>query len=156
MQLPSFAYFSRGQHADAVEAYRKALEIDPSNASYRSSLQIAESRLKSQQSSASAAAPTPTGAVPAGDFGSLLSNPAVQSLAQNLGLFPGAGGAGGAGVGAAARPAANPFAAGGLQDVLNNPELVNVASSMMQQPGFADMLNNPSIINMYVELFCLL
>jgi tetratricopeptide (TPR) repeat protein len=40
------AYFSLGKYREAVESYRKALELDPTNAAIRDSLSAAEIKLR--------------------------------------------------------------------------------------------------------------
>jgi tetratricopeptide (TPR) repeat protein len=40
------AYFSLGKYREAVESYRKALELDPTNTAIRDSLSAAEMKLR--------------------------------------------------------------------------------------------------------------
>ncbi len=42
------AHSALGQHTEAVGCYQKALELDPSNASYSQNLEIAEQKVQEQ------------------------------------------------------------------------------------------------------------
>ncbi|XP_004714455.1 small glutamine-rich tetratricopeptide repeat-containing protein alpha [Echinops telfairi] len=68
------ALSSLNKHAEAVTHYKKALELDPDNESYKSNLKIAELKLRE--------APSPTGAT--FDIAGLLNNPGFMSMASNL------------------------------------------------------------------------
>uniref|UniRef100_A0A8C8Z974 Small glutamine rich tetratricopeptide repeat co-chaperone alpha n=1 Tax=Prolemur simus TaxID=1328070 RepID=A0A8C8Z974_PROSS len=63
-------------HAEAVAYYKKALELDPDNETYKSNLKIAELKLRE--------APSPTGGVGSFDIAGLLNNPSFMSMASNL------------------------------------------------------------------------
>lgn len=52
---PSLALSSLNKHAEAVAYYRKALELDPENETYKSNLKIAELKLREAPSPVSAA-----------------------------------------------------------------------------------------------------
>lgn len=68
------AYSSMGNHAKAVECYRKGIELDPTNENCQKNLAIAEERLRSG----------------CGVFGSdlnlgaIFNNPMMQSIAQQF------------------------------------------------------------------------
>ncbi|XP_008061807.1 small glutamine-rich tetratricopeptide repeat-containing protein alpha isoform X2 [Carlito syrichta] len=64
------------KHAEAVAYYRKALELDPDNETYKSNLKIAELKLRE--------APSPTGGLGSFDLAGLLNNPGFMSMASNL------------------------------------------------------------------------
>merc|ERR1719291_1422185 len=85
------AHSSLEKHREAVENFKKALELEPDNESYKSNLQIAEDKVKS-------------GVAPSGGMG---------------GMFPGMGGPGGM----------------DLSSFLNNPALMNMATTMLQDPN---------------------
>lgn len=88
------AYFCLNKYQDAVEAYEKGLELDPSNATLKSSLATAKSKLNSgsversvpAESSAGGAGGLPNfgGAGGMPDLGALLNNPALMSMAQQM------------------------------------------------------------------------
>merc|ERR1712079_707167 len=84
------------KHREAVENFKKALELEPDNESYKSNLQIAEDKVKS-------------GVAPSGGMG---------------GMFPGMGGPGGM----------------DLSSFLNNPALMNMATTMLQDPNMQAMM----------------
>lgn len=101
----SHAYFSLGRYEEAAKAYEKAVELDPSNASLKSSLSTARSRAsESSDGSRDVGASSPP---PAG------------------GANPFAGLAGLAGLGGAG---------GGMPDIaslMQNPQLMQMAQQMM-------------------------
>jgi small glutamine-rich tetratricopeptide repeat-containing protein alpha len=97
------AYFSLGRYSEAASAYEKAVELDPSNASLKSSLSTARSRASEGDSSSSsrdvgASSPPPAaasnpfaglgglggGAGGMPDLGSLLNNPQMMQMAQQM------------------------------------------------------------------------
>merc|ERR1719209_975374 len=90
------AHSSLEKHREAVENFKKALELEPDNESYKSNLQIAEDKVKS-------------GVAPSGGMG---------------GMFPGMGGPGGM----------------DLSSFLNNPALMNMATTMLQDPNMQAMM----------------
>merc|ERR1719430_1797381 len=89
------AHSSLEKHREAVENFKKALELEPDNESYKSNLQIAEDKVKS-------------GVAPAG----------------GMPMFPGMGGPGGLDLGS----------------FLNNPALMNMATTMLQDPNMQAMM----------------
>lgn len=71
-----------GNYSKSVEAYRKAVALDPNNENFKQNLEIAETKLKeSQQSSTGASSGPNLGGL---DLGSLLSNPVMRNMAQRL------------------------------------------------------------------------
>jgi small glutamine-rich tetratricopeptide repeat-containing protein alpha len=89
------ALFSLDQFQDAVDAYKKALALDPNNEIVKSSLRTAESRLQPSSqpmspeplSSATADRSAPsadTGMPDLGGLSSLLNNPALMGMASQL------------------------------------------------------------------------
>jgi small glutamine-rich tetratricopeptide repeat-containing protein alpha len=116
----------------AIEAYKKALEIDPNNDSYKSNLAIAEEKVRE----ASQRFQNNPGANPFGGLG---------------GLLGGAGGAGGMpDLGALMN---NPQMMQAAMQMMNDPNMQNLMGSMMEQfmggsaggaggggGGFADLL----------------
>merc|ERR1712203_1186281 len=63
------AHSSLEKHREAVENFKKALELEPDNDSYKSNLQIAEDKVKS-------------GVAPSG--GMFLNNPALMNMATTM------------------------------------------------------------------------
>merc|ERR1719402_958209 len=90
------AHSSLEKHREAVENFKKALELEPDNESYKSNLQIAEDKVKS-------------GVAPAG----------------GMPMFPGMGGPGGLDLGS----------------FLNNPALMNMATTMLSDPNMQQMMS---------------
>ncbi|KAI9030430.1 hypothetical protein DFJ74DRAFT_656613 [Hyaloraphidium curvatum] len=150
------ALYSLELFQDAVDAYEKGLKLDPSNAAMKQQLQMAKERAKASSPSGSSPAsqtgPAPSipGAGPGGfDINSMLSNPAIAQMAQQvmqnpemlsslmnnpmlqnlMGSMGGGGGAGGAGAGA---PGGG---GGGISDLLNNPELARMAANFLGGAG---------------------
>lgn len=89
----SHAYFCLNKYEEAVESYEKGLELDPNNATLKSSLATAKSKVNTGSVERSAESPStsPAGGLPnlgAGggmpDLGSLLNNPALMNMAQQM------------------------------------------------------------------------
>merc|ERR1712112_240768 len=89
---------SLNKHKEAVDNFKKALELEPDNESYKSNLQIAEDKVSSGVSPGNAGFP---------------------------GMFQGMGGPGGMDLGA----------------FLNNPALMNMATTMLSDPNMQQMMN---------------
>ncbi|KAK2086982.1 hypothetical protein P7K49_032889 [Saguinus oedipus] len=70
--LPSLALSSLNKHVEAVAYYKKALELDPDNETYKSNLKIAEQKLRE--------APSPTGGTGSIDIAGLLNNPGFMTM----------------------------------------------------------------------------
>ncbi|CAI5734930.1 unnamed protein product [Hyaloperonospora brassicae] len=98
----------------AVDTFRRGLEVDSTNAACRDGLAHAESERRQMQTTpvASTSRPTPS----AGGAGGM---PDLSSLAGML------GGGG-----------------GGLADLMNNPQMMQMAQSMMQNPQMMQMAQN--------------
>lgn len=114
------AYFSLGKYREAVEfGYRKALELEPSNAAAKESLAAAEAKIAELE--ASAAATTPAAAPGGNPFAGLNPDLMRQAMA-------GLGGAGGSG--------------GGMPDLgslMSNPQFAQMAQGLMSNPAFMNM-----------------
>ena len=87
------AYSSVDKHKDAVDCFKKALELEPDNESYKTNLQLAKDKLESapqQQQTAPAMGGLPfpgmMGGGPGGgmDFSAMLNNPALMNMATSL------------------------------------------------------------------------
>ena len=117
-----------------MEAYKKAIELDPKNTQYQSFLKHAENLQRDSvkddenseidASNSENSAPT-TGNAGGFDMNSLLKNPALANMAK---MFGGGGGA------AASQGGAGTSSNGGM-------------------PDMSSLLNNPQLMNMYVKLF---
>ncbi|XP_033615709.1 small glutamine-rich tetratricopeptide repeat-containing protein alpha isoform X1 [Fukomys damarensis] len=70
------ALSSLNKHAEAVAYYKKALELDPDNETYKSNLKIAELKLRET--------PSPTSSVSGIDIAGLLNNPSFINMASSL------------------------------------------------------------------------
>ncbi|KAJ2159780.1 Small glutamine-rich tetratricopeptide repeat-containing protein 2 [Coemansia sp. RSA 552] len=129
------AYFGLGKFAEAAEAYEKGLALDPNNKVMQASLESAKAKMAA--STDRAASPPASGAQenagPGGggagglDLGSLMNNPAMMSMAQNM------------------------MANGGLERLMSNPAISRMAESYRnggQAPNMSDLMSNPDIMNM--------
>jgi len=129
-------FFSLQRYQEAVEAYKKALSLDPTNQALKESLTQSEAQLQQINTRAESSSEGASTAAP--NFADLLNNPAILNMARNLGAT-GAGPEGG-------------FSADGappnLQSLLSDPNLLNMAQQVMSQPGFSQLVNDPSIRNM--------
>ncbi|KAK5583984.1 hypothetical protein RB653_005590 [Dictyostelium firmibasis] len=109
------AYTSLGKFPEAMEAYNKALELEPNNETFKASLANAE-RLAAA-SKQPATMPNIPGMPDLGglDFGSLLSNPAIRGLANNLMSDP---------------KMKEMMDNGDMASLLNNPELLKMFGNL--------------------------
>lgn len=127
----SHAQYSLSDYKAAAAAFRRGLELDPSNASLKSGLQNAESRVVEDDISSisNTAQPAPN---------------AGGGLADMLRSFGGSGSSGGGAGGA-------PGGGGGMPDLaglMNNPMMMQMAQQMMANGGLERMMSNPAIANM--------
>ena len=107
-------FSSLEKHREAVENFKKALELEPDNESYKSNLQIAEDKVKS-------------GVAPGGGMG---------------GMFPGMGGGHFHIFSYLAYSCIHILQGPGGMDLssfLNNPALMNMATTMLQDPNMQAM-----------------
>lgn len=82
----SHALFCQQKYQEAVDAYEKGLQLDPENATIKQSLATAKAKIGSVDRSAGAGG-SDAGAAGAGgmpDLGSLLNNPALMNMAQQM------------------------------------------------------------------------
>ncbi|KAM0786355.1 hypothetical protein ACM66B_001826 [Microbotryomycetes sp. NB124-2] len=113
------ALFSSGEYQEAVEAYEKGLELDPSNATMKSSLATAKGRLPKPEASASDDA----GSAP-------VSSRGAPGAGAGAGGFPGLPGG------------------MDLASLMNNPAIMQMAQQMMSNGGLEQLMNNPMLRNM--------
>jgi small glutamine-rich tetratricopeptide repeat-containing protein alpha len=110
------ALSAQSRYTEAVDAYRTAVELDPTNETYKSNLEIAESKVAEQQR----------------NMGAQGANPFAS-------MFGGAGGGGGAGGfdlgGMLNNPAMVNMAAQMMSDPNMQQLMGNLMSGMMTQPG---------------------
>ncbi|CAJ0960054.1 unnamed protein product, partial [Mesorhabditis belari] len=84
----------QNRYEQAVEVYKKALELDPEQESYKNNLKIAEEKVKEMEAAARAQLNNPNnplagmfggaGGGGAPDFASLLNNPSMMQMANSL------------------------------------------------------------------------
>lgn len=138
------ALFASGQFAEAVKAYEKGVEVDPSNKLMKSGLEASKAKLSdsssgnkdalatqapSNGSNADPLAGAGTGAGAGGmpDLSTLMNNPMVAQMAQQM------------------------MQNGGLEQLMNNPMLRQMAEnfgSSGQMPDVRAMMNNPQLRQM--------
>lgn len=115
------ALFSAGRYQEAVEAYQKGVEVDPTNSVMKAGLETAKQHAKSSDS-------TPT------------SPPSGQSRDVAGGAGAGADPFAGLGGGQGGMP--------DLSSLMNNPMIAQMAQQMMGNGGLEQMMNNPMIQQM--------
>lgn len=136
------AYFSVGKYKEAVAAYEKGLELEPDNQTMKSSLATARTKARDNEVAPSArGGPGAGGAgLPPGfpdlsglggggaggapDFATLMSNPAVMNMAQQM------------------------MQSGALDSLLSNPAMQQMAQRMMstgERPNIQEMMRDPQI-----------
>lgn len=115
----------------AAEAFRRGLDLDPSNANLKNGLQSAEARIPQDDDELPPLeADTPAAAGAGAGLGGM------ADMLRGMGMGGGAGGAGGA---------------GGMPDIssiLSNPAMMQMAQQMMQNGGLERLMSNPAVANM--------
>jgi small glutamine-rich tetratricopeptide repeat-containing protein alpha len=139
------AYFNLGYYNDAVKQYSKALQLDPSNPTLKESLQKASLKAADkpdqkplpahlQVEETSASSPPPPVASPSAAKPAAPGMPTMPDLSNfnmnNLG-------------GMMNEMMSNPEFLQMAQQMMQNPAFMNMASSMMQNPGSMSNLFNP-------------
>ncbi|CAG8603617.1 8820_t:CDS:10, partial [Funneliformis caledonium] len=125
------AYFSVEQYKDAVEAYEKGLSLDPNNPTMKSALATAEqkaSELRTDQGPSRGA----------------------SHDRNTRGSGAGAGGGLG-GLGAMMNMARQMMQSGALSDIMNNPNVAEMAQNIMRggnPPNMDEMMNDPNLANL--------
>jgi small glutamine-rich tetratricopeptide repeat-containing protein alpha len=108
------AYLSQDRNEDAVEAYKKALELDPTGESYKTNLEIAQEKIReANRRSQSNPGANPFGGL--GGLGSLL------------------GGAGAGGMPDLSALMNDPQMVQATMEMMNDPNMQNLMGSMMEQ-----------------------
>jgi len=124
------AYFSLNKFTEAVNSYKKALELDPSNESTKNSLRAAEARAN-DASNAPASAPGATPAAGANplagfDFMQFMKDPNFMNMAASM--------------------LQNPNVMESIKGMTSNPEVMSSLRNMAQSPDFMsgvqNMMNN--------------
>ncbi|GAC97884.1 hypothetical protein PHSY_005472 [Pseudozyma hubeiensis SY62] len=120
------ALFSSGRYEEAVEAYQKGVEVDPSNEVLKKGLAASKEQLSSSSSSSTAAAGNTSSSRDA------VSPPTSGGADAGAGGFPNFGGD-----------------AGGMPDLaamMNNPMIAQMAQNLMSNPdSLASLMNNPML-----------
>lgn len=111
------AYYSKEDYTAAVQAFEDGLKVDPNNANLKTNLENAKARLPAVDRSTS---PVGAGGMP--------------DLSSLAGMFGGGGGGGGGG-------------GPGLASLMQNPQLMQMAQSMMANGGLERLMQNPAVRN---------
>lgn len=107
------AQYCLGKFDEAVKSYEKVLELDPNNASIKQSLELAKSKAsenRTKSADAGSSSSAGAGGMPnlgGLDFASLMNNPAIMNMAQEM--------------------MKNPEA---LNNLMNNPAIANMAKNI--------------------------
>jgi hypothetical protein len=133
-----------GDYKAAAAAFKKGVELDPTNANLKSGLQNALDRIPSDDDDDDDGPPP---LVPEGDI-----------PLSNTRAGPGAGAAGLGGMADMFRNMGGMGGAGGMPDLaslMNNPMMMQMAQQMMANGGMERLMSNPNVANM-VGVFPLL
>jgi len=129
------AHFSMGDFVEAAGAFKKGLNLEPHNTSLKTGYEQAQARIPASEirTEDDEDEPTPSARPAAGSGGGL----DFSHIASMLG--GGGGGTGGGGGG------------GGMPDIgsmLNNPALMGMAQQMMANGGIERLMQNPALANL--------
>ncbi|KAI1797553.1 putative stress-induced protein STI1 [Ganoderma leucocontextum] len=134
------ANYCLSDYKAAAAAFRRGLEIDPSNVSLKSGLQNAETRIQPEENFDDMPPLDPParegGADIAGAGAGAGGAPNMAGMADMLRNVGGGGGGGGG---------------GGMPDLgslMNNPMMMQMAQQMMANGGMERLMQNPSVANM--------
>uniref|UniRef100_A0A914PDE3 STI1 domain-containing protein n=1 Tax=Panagrolaimus davidi TaxID=227884 RepID=A0A914PDE3_9BILA len=108
------AYLSQDRNEDAVEAYKKALELDPTGESYKMNLEIAEEKIREANRRSQ-------------------SNPGANQFSGFPGLGNLLGGGGAGGMPDLSALMNDPQMVQATMEMMNDPNMQNLMGSMMEQ-----------------------
>ncbi|KAF7721223.1 hypothetical protein EC973_005099 [Apophysomyces ossiformis] len=125
------ALFCQSKYQEAVDAYEKGLQLDPENNTIKSALATARSKLESSSIERSMPQESAGGAGGMPDLSSILSNPAMMGMAQQM------------------------MQSGAFEGLMNNPNIARMAQQMMSGGGggLAEMMRNPEMMEIYAKSF---
>jgi len=132
------ALFAQNRHEQAVEAYKKAVELDPSNESYKSNLTVAEDKLRETQQRTGGENLTP-GFGGIGNLGGMFNNPHMVQMAAQMMSDPSLQNMMGQMMGAFSGQGAGQENGGGLENLMRVGEQVAEVLSA-QNPGLVEQL----------------
>ena len=127
------AHYCLSDYKAAADAFRKGLELDPTNANLKNGLQMAEARIPKEDNSSSESARSAdvsdaaAGSIPglgggASDLASFMNNPMMMQMAQQL------------------------MQNGGLERLMSNPTVANMVHlfmSILIRPGADNLADEP-------------
>ena len=146
----SHAQYSIGDFAASAAAFEKGLALEPSNANLKSGLDNARARLAAETASASTPSTrSPATSSPRG--GAAGGMPNMADLLGSLGGVGGGGGGGGGGMADLLSSLGGGAGGGGMPDLgslLNNPQLMQMASQLAANGGLERLMQDPTIAQM--------
>lgn len=129
------AHYHLEQFDKAIEAYKKAMELEPGNKAHADGLKLSQNR-KTEKRAAVPSQP------PAGFPGGMPGGGGMPDLSSLASMFGGGGGAGGA---------------GGLAGLMNNPAIMQMAQQMMSNPTMMEqaqkMMQDPTAMESAMKMF---
>lgn len=124
-----------GDYKAAAAAFKKGIELDPTNVNLKSGLQNATERMPSEDDDDDGPPPL----VPEGDLPPTSANSRAGDGAAGLGgmadMFRNMGGGAGGGM-------------PDLASLMNNPMMMQMAQQMMANGGLERLVSNPNVANM--------
>ncbi|KIM85463.1 hypothetical protein PILCRDRAFT_66916 [Piloderma croceum F 1598] len=128
------AQYTLGDYSAAASAFRRGLELDPSNANLKSGLTNSEDRISTDDDQPPLV--PDENSAPSQSHG-LPPNPEANlgNMAGMADMFRSMGGAGG----------------GGMPDIMSmmqNPQMVAMAQNMMANGGLENLMSNPAVANL--------
>ncbi|KAK7694270.1 hypothetical protein QCA50_001450 [Cerrena zonata] len=145
------AHYCLNDYTSAASAFRRGLEQDPNNASLKSGLQNAEARATEEETSEPANdARSASPAAPAAGAGGMGG---MADMLRNMGMGGGAGGGGMPDLAsimsnpAMMSMAQQMMANGGLERLMSNPNVANMMNQVQNggMPNMEEMMNDPTL-----------
>jgi len=135
------AYTEMKEYEKAIESYTRALEFEPHNESYQNNLRVAQD-MEAKAAAASASSNTSSQQMPTG--------PTLGGIDLNAMLGGAAAGGGMGGLGGVLN---NPDFMNMATKLMQNPQVMNAFSSAMQQNGSSQQpAENPANMNAFLQM----
>lgn len=139
---PRHAQYSLGDFSASVSAFERGLKLEPGNANLKAGLENAKAREAAESASSSS---SPSGDPSSREAGATTPSGPAAGLGGLAGGLPG-------GLGGLADLLGNMQGSGGgmpdIASLMQNPEIMRLASQFAASGGLADLMRDPTMANM--------